>query len=94
MSVKQILESVASDELSIDAASVLLHKLIHLKEEKHVTYKLSEKGGISFYGIRKFPITLYLDELNKICEISSTTEFREFVDQNKNKFSDKSNHSK
>ena len=53
------------------------------------TYKVSEKGAISFYGIRRMPITLYLDELNVILETTATEEFKTFISVNDKKLSHK-----
>lgn len=55
------------------------------KAKKEVSYKVSEKGCISFYGIRKMPITLYSAELSKIVELSQTDEFKKFMEDNKDK---------
>lgn len=32
--------------------------------------KVSQKGGVSLYGIRRFPITFYLEEWNTILDMS------------------------
>lgn len=51
----------------------------HLNEQKTVTYKVSTKGAISFYGIRGIPITLYKEELDRIMETIDTDEFKQFL---------------
>ena len=38
---------------------------------------LSAKGGVSLYGIRRFPITFYLEEWNQILDMSD--EIRTFL---------------
>lgn len=55
------------------------------KAKKELTYKVSDKGCISFYGIRKMPITLYSAELFKIVELTQTDEFKKFMEDNKDK---------
>lgn len=44
---------------------------------KSVYLKVSQKGGVSLYGIRRFPITFYLEEWNRILEMSD--EIRSFL---------------
>ena len=42
--------------------------------------KVSEKGGISLYGLGRFPITLYVEQWQKI--IDMVPEIRRFMDEN------------
>jgi len=51
-------------------------------KNKELTLKVSEKGAISVYGLRKFPITLYKDEMLKVLDMSE--EIREFIENNEN----------
>ena len=39
--------------------------------------KVSEKGGVSLYGIRRFPVTFYVDEWERILGMSE--ELRAFM---------------
>ena len=55
------------------------------KNTKKLSYKVSEKGAISFYGLRRFPITIYPTELFAI--LDREQELREFVEENKDKLS-------
>jgi hypothetical protein len=47
------------------------------KGKKGIHLKVSAKGGVSLYGIRRFPITFYLEEWNQILEMSE--EIRSFL---------------
>ena len=47
------------------------------RARKSVYLKVSVKGGVSLYGIRRFPITFYLEEWNRILEMSE--EIRAFL---------------
>ena len=58
--------------------------------KKTLTYKISPKGAISFYGLRRMPITLYIEELQKIIESTSTPEWESFLQDNRKKLSTKS----
>lgn len=39
--------------------------------------KVSEKGGVSVYGLGRFPITLYKEQWHKLLEMAD--EIREFI---------------
>lgn len=38
------------------------NEALKAKTTKELRLKVSEKGGVSVYGIRRFPITFYADE--------------------------------
>ena len=42
-----------------------------------VSLKVSEKGGVSVYGLGRFPITLYQEQWLKLLEMRD--EIREFI---------------
>jgi hypothetical protein len=42
--------------------------------------KVSEKGGVSLYGLGRFPITLYVEQWQKILDMAP--EIRRFMDEN------------
>jgi len=79
---EQILQKVATGELSATAAAKLLKTTADSK--KKVYYKVSTKGAISFYGLRRMPITLYIGELEQIIAKTAlntewNNEFNEFI---------------
>ena len=45
-----------------------------------ITMKVSEKGGLSVYGMGRFPITLYKEQWLKLLEMSD--EIRAFIAAN------------
>jgi hypothetical protein len=47
---------------------------------KGVSMKVSEKGGLSVYGMGRFPITLYKEQWLKLLDLSE--EIREFIAAN------------
>ena len=47
------------------------------KQARAVYLKVSEKGGASLYGIRRFPITFYVEEWNRILDMEP--EIRAFL---------------
>lgn len=57
------------------------------KQAKTVSLKVSEKGAISVYGLRRFPVTLYKSEWLIILNMSD--EIRAFMDTNDGKLKSK-----
>ena len=46
-------------------------------------FRVSEKGGVSVYGLGRFPVTLYAEQWEKL--LAATEELRAFVEQEKRK---------
>lgn len=44
---------------------------------KGISMKVSEKGGLSIYGLGRFPITLYKEQWTKLLDLSD--EIRSFL---------------
>lgn len=44
---------------------------------KGVSLKVSEKGGVSVYGLGRFPITLYKEQWTKLLDMADS--IREFI---------------
>lgn len=79
---EQILQKVAAGEMTAEEAG----KLLKNKEKTKLFYKVSPKGAVSFYGMRRMPITLYITELeqmlNLVCgKIEYSDDFQAFVDK-------------
>jgi hypothetical protein len=48
-----------------------------------LTFKVSEKGAVSVYGMGRFPVTLYYEQWARLLDASK--QLREFLEENKNK---------
>ena len=48
-----------------------------------VSLKVSEKGGVSVYGLGRFPVTLYKEQWTKL--LSMAEEIRTFIRENEPK---------
>jgi len=48
-----------------------------------MTFKVSDKGGVSVYGLGRFPVTLYYEQWVKLLDKSQ--DLRDFLEENKNK---------
>ena len=47
---------------------------------KGMSLKVSEKGGVSVYGLGRFPVTLYKEQWKKLLDMSE--EIRNFIEVN------------
>ncbi len=50
------------------------------KQTRGLRLQVSQKKGVSLYGIRRFPVTFYADEWEKILGMSG--EIRAFIREN------------
>ncbi|MGB2629222.1 MAG: hypothetical protein WAK20_20730 [Candidatus Acidiferrum sp.] len=46
-------------------------------------FRVGEKGGVSVYGLGRFPVTLYYEQWVRLLDMSR--ELREFLEENKHK---------
>lgn len=46
-------------------------------------FRVSEKGGVSVYGLGRFPVTLYYEQWTRLLEAAD--RLREFLNENKSK---------
>jgi len=49
--------------------------------------KVSEKGGVSVYGLGRFPVTLYKEQWRKLLDMGD--EIRAFIKQNEGRLKSK-----
>jgi hypothetical protein len=47
---------------------------------KGLSLKVSEKGGVSVYGLGRFPVTLYKEQWKKLLDMRD--EIRKFIEEN------------
>ena len=46
-------------------------------------FRVSEKGGVSIYGLGRFPVTLYYEQWKRLLDVSD--KLSEFLEENKTK---------
>ena len=46
-------------------------------------FRVGEKGGVSVYGLGRFPVTLYYEQWNRLLDASD--KLREFMEENKSR---------
>jgi hypothetical protein len=44
-------------------------------------FRVGEKGGVSVYGLGRFPVTLYYEQWIRLLDV--TTDLRAFLEENK-----------
>jgi hypothetical protein len=56
------------------------NEALKTKGPRGLSLRVSEKGGVSLYGIRRFPVTFYADEWEKI--LGMADDIRRFSAEN------------
>jgi hypothetical protein len=51
------------------------------KRSGTLDFRVGEKGGVSVYGLGRFPVTLYYEQWVRLLDVSK--ELREFLEENK-----------
>ena len=54
-----------------------IEKLKKPVQRGQISMKVSEKGGLSVYGLGRFPVTLYREQWDKLLGVSD--QIREFI---------------
>ncbi len=60
-----------------------LEKQVEGKTAGKLEFKVSEKGGVSVYGLGRFPVTLYAEQWEKLLDVAG--ELGAFVEREKDK---------
>jgi hypothetical protein len=51
------------------------------RDKKGISFKVSEKGGVSVYGLGRFPVTLYQEQWMRL--FSEVESLKTFIEENK-----------
>ena len=79
MKKDEILAKVAAGEISVDEASKLLAD-IEAPKRGTLYCKVSEKGAVSIYGLQRMPVTLYVEQWERL--LAFADEIRQFLKEN------------
>lgn len=61
-----------------------LEKQVETKKRAGVMdFKVSEKGGVSVYGLGRFPVTLYYEQWTRL--LGAAEELKAFLEENKSR---------
>lgn len=65
----------------LKAKLVELEKQVQGKKRGVLEFRVSEKGGVSVYGLGRFPVTLYYEQWVRL--LDQVDQLREFLEANK-----------
>lgn len=74
------------DELKAKLAE--LEKQVQGRKRGNIDFKVSEKGGVSVYGLGRFPVTLYYEQWVRL--LDQADQIRAFLEENKSQLKLKS----
>jgi hypothetical protein len=60
-----------------------LKKQAGSRKKGSLEFRVGEKGGVSVYGLGRFPVTLYYEQWIRLLDIAA--ELRTFLEENKSK---------
>jgi len=83
-SAESILAAVAAGQLPVGEATALLQAMAKPKQGK-ITLKVSAKGGVSVYGMGRWPTTLYASQWETLLDMGD--DIRAFIAANKGQLS-------
>ncbi len=78
MTKEEILQKVAAGEITPEAAGKLL--LTEPPKRGQLYCKVSEKGAISIYGLQRMPVTLYVEQWERL--LAFADEIKQFMTDN------------
>jgi hypothetical protein len=74
-------EETAEEKLArLEAENKALKDQIEQRKPGQLRLKISEKGGLSVYGLGRFPVTLYKEQWKRLLEHAE--EIKAFLEQN------------
>jgi hypothetical protein len=59
------------------------NETLKLRASRAISLKVSEKGGVSLYGLGRFPVTLYKEQWARLLDMAD--EIRAFLKDNDSK---------
>ncbi len=72
------------DDLKAELAKLKAeNESLKARTSKGISLKVSEKGGVSVYGMGRFPVTLYKEQWLKLLDMSD--DLRRFIQENDSK---------
>lgn len=87
MKREEILQKLAAGELSVEEANTLLAQIEQPKRGS-LYCKVSQKGAISVYGLQRMPVTLYVEQWNRLLDFAD--QIKEFAAEHESELKRKS----
>jgi hypothetical protein len=79
MNRQEILANLAAGKISAEEASKQLDE-VEQQKRGSLYCKVSQKGALSVYGLQRMPVTLYLEQWERLLDYAD--EIRQFIQQN------------
>ena len=76
MKKEDVLAKLAAGELDVEEAKGLLDS-IEEQSRRELYCKVSQKGGVSVYGLQRMPTTLYAEQWEKLLDFGD--DIRKFI---------------
>ena len=86
MKKEEMLAKLAAGEIPVDEASKLLSK-VEQKSKGSLYCKVSQKGALSVYGLQRMPVTLYVEQWERLLDVAD--DIRQFAKENEGELSRK-----
>ena len=68
----------------LKAKLAVLEKEVEVKKRSgDLSFKIGEKGGLSVYGLGRFPVTLYYEQWKRL--LGASQDIKTFLEENKSK---------
>jgi hypothetical protein len=83
-------KSSMADEPTYEELKAKLAALEGSRREGSLQFKVGEKGGVSVYGLGRFPVTLYYEQWMRLIDALPT--LKEFLETNKSRLKLKEPH--
>jgi hypothetical protein len=75
-----MVDEIREDELARLRAE---NEALKSRAQRGMNLKVSEKGGVSVYGLGRFPVTLYKEQWLRLLDLAD--EIRAFIHQNESR---------
>jgi hypothetical protein len=70
---------------ALQAQLVALKSEVPTTKINGLTVKVGEKGNILIYGLQRFPVSLYPNQVEKLTALFQNQELSKFIETNKSK---------
>jgi hypothetical protein len=79
---------VADEDIQAELARLRAENdALKQKRNTSVSMKVSEKGGVSVYGLGRFPVTLYQEQWTKL--LAMADDIKTFIEENRSQLKTK-----
>jgi hypothetical protein len=81
MTKEEVLKKLQAGEMSVEEATKMLNEIDAPK--KGLYCKVREKGAVSVYGLQRMPVTLYLEQWERLLEFGDA--LKQFIKENESR---------